>query len=78
MVTLAARWLNTACSKVPKVTIVPRKAVGLAYLAMGGPRNGCDIRLADRPFRRIGTAAGVNWPITRNQKAADPGTGARN
>ncbi len=37
MVTLAARLLNTlVAASVPKVTIVARKAIGLAYLALGG------------------------------------------
>lgn len=37
MISLAARLLNSVCSAtVPKVTIVARKAIGLAYLALGG------------------------------------------
>ncbi|HZQ61336.1 MAG TPA: carboxyl transferase domain-containing protein, partial [Casimicrobiaceae bacterium] len=37
MVSLAARLLNSVCAaSVPKVTIVARKAIGLAYLALGG------------------------------------------
>jgi acetyl-CoA carboxylase carboxyltransferase component len=37
MVSLAARLLNTVCgASVPKVSIVARKAIGLAYLALCG------------------------------------------
>src|SRR5690606_28706415 len=37
MVSLAARLLNVVCAaSVPKITIVARKAIGLAYLALCG------------------------------------------
>jgi acetyl-CoA carboxylase carboxyltransferase component len=37
MVSLAGRLLNVVCAaSVPKITIVARKAIGLAYLALGG------------------------------------------
>ena len=37
MVSLAARWLNSVCgADVPKITIVARKAIGLAYIALCG------------------------------------------
>ncbi len=76
MVTLAARWLNALlAAKVPKVTIVLRKAVGLAYLAMGGRAMHPDAIFAwpTARFDVLGTAAGVELVHGKEiRKAADP------
>ncbi|MBP8297011.1 MAG: hypothetical protein KAX84_12935, partial [Burkholderiales bacterium] len=76
MVTLAARWLNALlAAKVPKVTIVLRKAVGLAYLAMGGRAMHPDAIFAwpTARFDVLGTAAGVELAHGKEiRKAADP------
>lgn len=62
MVSLASRMLNTVISaNVPKITIVLRKAVGLAYLAMGGRTMNPDVIVAwpTARFDVMGPAAGV-------------------
>ena len=76
MVSLAARILNSvASSQVPKVTVVIRKAIGLAYLALGGKTMGPD-RLVTWPtaqFDVMGPAAGVELTYgQRIRAAADP------
>ncbi|MEB8386490.1 hypothetical protein OO012_04550 [Rhodobacteraceae bacterium KMM 6894] len=69
MVSLAARILNSvASSQVPKVTVVIRKAIGLAYLALGGKTMGPD-RLVAWPtaqFDVMGPAAGIE--LTHGEK----------
>lgn len=62
MVTLASRMLNTViAANVPKITIVLRKAIGLAYLAMGGRTMRPDVIVAwpTARFDVMGPAAGV-------------------
>lgn len=62
MVSLASRMLNTViAATVPKITIVLRKAIGLAYLAMGGRTMKPDIIVAwpTARFDVMGPAAGV-------------------
>ncbi|MDR5823571.1 carboxyl transferase domain-containing protein [Caballeronia sp. LZ043] len=47
MVSLASRLLNSVYgASVPKITIVARKAIGLAYLALGGRASGPDAIVA--------------------------------
>ncbi len=47
MVTLAARFLSAViAASVPKITIVARKAIGLAYLALGGRVMNPDVLVA--------------------------------
>lgn len=76
MVSLAARILNSvAASEVPKITIIVRKAIGLAYLALGGKTTGPD-RLVAWPtaqFDVIGPAAGVELTYGKQiREAEDP------
>ena len=62
MVSLASRVLNTLIgTTVPKVTIVLRKAIGLAYIAMAGRTMGPDALVAwpTARFDVMGPAAGV-------------------
>ncbi|QHE92581.1 acyl-CoA carboxylase subunit beta [Pandoraea fibrosis] len=79
MVSLAARLLNTVCAaSVPKVTIVARKAIGLAYLAMCGRTMRPDY-LAAWPgahFDVMGPEAGVELVYGR-EIAGAPDPGAR-
>ena len=74
MVSLAARILNSvASSEVPKVTVVIRKAIGLAYLALGGKTMGPD-RLVAWPtaqFDVMGPAAGVELTYGQQIREAD-------
>lgn len=74
MVSLAARILNSvASSQVPKVTIVIRKAIGLAYLALGGRTMGPD-RLVAWPtaqFDVMGPAAGVELTYGKQIRESD-------
>ncbi|WP_278044268.1 carboxyl transferase domain-containing protein [Corticibacter populi] len=47
MISQATRLINTVYgATVPKITVVLRKAIGLAYLAMGGGRMGASSLLA--------------------------------
>lgn len=76
MVSLAARILNSvAASEVPKVTVIIRKAIGLAYLALGGKTMEPD-RLVAWPlaqFDVMGPAAGVELTYgQRIREAKDP------
>ena len=62
MVSLASRLLNTlAGASVPKITVVLRKAIGLAYIAMGGRTMNPDALVAwpTARFDVMGPAAGV-------------------
>ena len=62
MVSLAARLLNSViAAEVPIVTIVVRKAIGLAYLALGGKTMGPNqiVGWPTSQFDVMGTAAGV-------------------
>jgi acetyl-CoA carboxylase carboxyltransferase component len=62
MVSLASRFLNTLiAATVPKITVVLRKAIGLAYLAMGGRVMAPDALVAwpTARFDVMGPAAGV-------------------
>lgn len=74
MVSLAARVLNSvASSQVPKVTIVIRKAIGLAYLALGGKTMGPD-RIVSWPtaqFDVMGPAAGVELTYGQQIREAE-------
>lgn len=76
MVTLAARLLNTVCAtSVPKITIVARKAIGLAYLAMCGRVMHPDTLVAwpTAHFDVMGPEAGVELVHGREiANAADP------
>lgn len=76
MVSLASRFLNTVIgATVPKVTVVIRKAIGLAYLALGGKVMAPDA-LVSWPTARfdvMGTAAGIELVWGRQiAAAADP------
>jgi len=76
MVSLAARCLNVLIgTSVPKITIVVRKAIGLAYLAMGGKAMNPDLIVA-WPYGRfdvMGAAAGVELVYGKEiARAADP------
>lgn len=80
MVSLASRLLNSGiAAEVPKVTIVIRKAIGLAYLAMGGKTMGPDAIVAwpGSEFDVMGTAAGVELVHGREIEAADDPLAAR-
>jgi acetyl-CoA carboxylase carboxyltransferase component len=76
MVSLASRFLNTVISaSVPKITIVLRKAIGLAYLAMGGRVMAPDALVAwpTARFDVMGPAAGVEIVYGKEiAAAADP------
>lgn len=74
MVSLAARLLNSVIStQVPMVTIVIRKAIGLAYLAMGGKTMGPDMIVGwpGSEFDVMGTAAGVELVHGKEIAAAE-------
>lgn len=76
MVSLAARFLNTMiATTVPMTTIITRKAIGLAYLAMGGKTMGPDAIVAwpTAQFDVMGPAAGVELTYGKKIAAAvDP------
>lgn len=76
MVSLASRFLNTMiATSVPKVTIVLRKAIGLAYLALGGRVMAPDTLVAwpTARFDVMGPAAGVEIVYGKEIAAApDP------
>jgi len=76
MVSLASRVLNTlTAATVPKVTIVLRKAIGLAYIAMAGRTMNPDALVAwpTARFDVMGPAAGVELVYGKEiAKAADP------
>lgn len=76
MVSLASRFLNTVIgASVPKATIVIRKAVGLAYLALGGKVMAPDALVAwpTARFDVMGTAAGIELVWGRDiASAPDP------
>lgn len=80
MVSLAARLLNSViAAEVPIVTIVVRKAIGLAYLALGGKTMG-PTRIVAWPtsqFDVMGTAAGVELVHGKAIAAADDPNAAR-
>jgi len=76
MVVLAAQLLSSGIgASVPKITIVLRKAIGLAYIALGGKAMGVD-RLYAWPTGRfdvMGPAAGVDLVHKKDiARAADP------
>ena len=80
MVSLASRLLNSViAAEVPKVTIVVRKAIGLAYLAMGGKTMGPDaiVGWPGSEFDVMGTAAGVELVHGREIEASDDPTATR-
>jgi acetyl-CoA carboxylase carboxyltransferase component len=76
MVSLASRMLNTlTAATVPKITIVLRKAIGLAYIAMGGRTMNPDAIVAwpTARFDVMGPAAGVELVHGKEiAKSADP------
>lgn len=76
MVSLASRFLNTlASATVPKATIVIRKAIGLAYIAMGGKTMRPDAIVAwpTARFDAMGPAAGVELVYARElAQSPDP------
>ncbi|MEO8557440.1 MAG: carboxyl transferase domain-containing protein [Rhodospirillales bacterium] len=76
MVALAGRMLNSVIgASVPKVTIVVRKAIGLAYIAMGGKTMNPDaiVGWPTSFFDAMGPAAGVELVHGRKIKeAANP------
>ncbi|MDO8877295.1 MAG: carboxyl transferase domain-containing protein [Pseudolabrys sp.] len=74
MVSLASRYLNTVlAATVPKVTIVLRKAIGLAYIALGGKAMGPDTIVAwpTAQFDVMGPAAGVELTYAREIASAE-------
>jgi acetyl-CoA carboxylase carboxyltransferase component len=74
MVSLAARLLNTMIgASVPKVTVVVRKAIGLAYLALGGRPMAPDVIVGwpTAHFDPMGPAAGVELVHARAIAQAD-------
>lgn len=76
MVVLASQLLNSIVSAtVPKVTVILRKAIGLAYIALGGKSTKPD-RIVAWPTARfdvMGTAAGVELVHGKEiAKASDP------
>lgn len=74
MISLAARLLNTMISaSVPKVTIVVRKAIGLAYLALGGRPMQPDVIVGwpTSHFDPMGPLAGVELVHARAIAEAD-------
>ena len=74
MVSLASRFLNTLiAASVPKITVVLRKAIGLAYLAMGGRVMAPDALVAwpTARFDVMGPAAGVEL-VYGKEIAASP------
>jgi acetyl-CoA carboxylase carboxyltransferase component len=76
MVSLASRMLNSVYgASVPKVTIVVRKAIGLAYLALGGRTMNPDTIVAwpSAHFDVMGPEAGVELVHGKElAQAADP------
>lgn len=76
MISLASRLLNSVCgASVPKVTIVARKAIGLAYLALCGRSMNPDAIVAwpTAHFDVMGPEAGVELVHARDiAQAADP------
>ena len=76
MISLASRCLNSViAATVPKITIVVRKAIGLAYLAMGGKAMNPDVIVAwpESRFDVMGTLAGVEIVYGKEiARAADP------
>lgn len=71
MVSLASRFLNTVVqTTVPITTVVVRKAIGLAYIAMAGKTMGPDSIVAypTAQFDMMGPAAGVE--LTYGKKIA--------
>lgn len=76
MVSLASRLLNSViAASVPKVTVILRKAIGLAYLALGGKTMSPDAIVAwpTARFDVMGPAAGVELVYGREIAAsADP------
>ncbi|MCC0021416.1 MAG: acyl-CoA carboxylase subunit beta [Nitratireductor sp.] len=74
MVSLAARLLNSVIgADVPKVTVVIRKAIGLAYLALGGKTMNPDVIVGwpTAQFDVMGTAAGVELVHGKKIAGAD-------
>lgn len=76
MISLASRLLNTLCATtVPRVTIVARKAIGLAYIALGGRVTNPDTIVAwpTAHFDVMGPEAGVELVYGREiASSADP------
>jgi acetyl-CoA carboxylase carboxyltransferase component len=76
MVSLAARLLNVLCAAtVPRITIVARKAIGLAYIALGGRVMNPDAIVAwpTAHFDVMGPEAGVELVYGKDiANAADP------
>lgn len=76
MVSLASRMLNSViAASVPKITIVVRKAIGLAYIAMGGKTMNPDaiVGWPTSFFDAMGPAAGVELVHGRKIKeSAEP------
>jgi acetyl-CoA carboxylase carboxyltransferase component len=76
MVSLAARLLNVLCAAtVPRITIVARKAIGLAYIALGGRVMNPDAIVAwpTAHFDVMGPEAGVELVYGKDiASAADP------
>lgn len=73
MVSLAGRMLNSVIgTTVPKVTVVVRKAIGLAYIAMGGKTMNPDaiVGWPTSFFDAMGPAAGVELVHGRKIKEA--------
>jgi len=80
MVSLASRFLNiVTATTVPIVTIVVRKAIGLAYLAMAGKTMGPDAIVAypTAQFDMMGPAAGVELTYGKKIAAAPDPDAAR-
>jgi len=74
MVSLASRFLNTIVgATVPITTIVVRKAIGLAYIAMAGKTIGPDaiVAYSTAQFDMMGPAAGVELTYGKQIAAAE-------
>jgi len=74
MVSLASRFLNTIVgATVPITTIVVRKAIGLAYIAMAGKTMGPDaiVAYSTAQFDMMGPAAGVELTYGKQIAAAE-------
>ncbi len=76
MINLVAQLMNGVLgATVPKLTIVLRKAIGVAYMAMGGKVAGPDLLLAwpTAEFEAMGPEAGVELGFAKEIRgAADP------
>jgi acetyl-CoA carboxylase carboxyltransferase component len=74
MINLVAQLMNCVLgATVPKLTIVLRKAIGVAYMAMGGKVAGPDLLLAwpTAEFEAMGPEAGVELGFAKEIRSAE-------